>query len=64
VNPRGIVTPEDADLIEQARAQKTAADANWRRVVLDVAARSSVRETAKTARISPDTITQWKKQTT
>jgi hypothetical protein len=61
VNPRGTVTSEDADLIKQARAQKVAADANWRRVVLDVATRSSVRETAKVAGISPDTITQWKK---
>lgn len=61
MNPRGTVTPEDADLIEQARAQKAAADANWRQVILDVASRSSIRETAKTARISPDTITQWKK---
>jgi hypothetical protein len=61
VNPRGTVTSEDADLIKQAHAEKVAADANWRRVVLDVATRSSVRETAKVAGISPDTITQWKK---
>jgi hypothetical protein len=61
VNPRGTVTSEDADLIKQAHAEKVAADANWRRVVLDVTTRSSVRETAKVAGISPDTITQWKK---
>jgi hypothetical protein len=64
VNPRGTVTTEDADLIQVARAQKAAADANWRRVVVEVAERSrSVRETAKVAGISPDTITQWKKTT-
>jgi transposase len=63
VNPRGTVTTEDADRIQAARAQKAAADANWRTVVLDVAARSSIRETAKVAGISPDTITQWKKST-
>jgi transposase len=62
VNPRGIVTQQDADRITAARNQKTAADANWRQVVLDVAARSSVRAAAKVAGISPDTITQWKKQ--
>ena len=58
------MTTEDADRIQAARAQKAAADANWRRVVLEVAERSrSVRETAKVAGISPDTITQWKKST-
>ncbi|MDF2578425.1 MAG: hypothetical protein K0S49_4 [Microbacterium sp.] len=63
MNPKGIVTEHDHELLAQARAQKAEADANWRRVVLEVAARSgSIRETAKAAGISPDTITEWKKQ--
>jgi transposase len=56
------VTTQDAERIEAARAQKTAAEHHWRQTVLDVAARSSVRAAAKEAGISPDTITQWKKQ--
>ena len=62
MNPKGTVTQQDADLIEAARAQRDAADENWRAVVLEVAARSSVREAAKVARISPNTIMLWKKQ--
>lgn len=61
VNPRRTVTQQDADRIAQARAAKDAAEANWRAVILDVTTRSSIRETAKEAGISPDTITQWKK---
>lgn len=64
MNPKGVVTVQDAELIRHARAERALAEANWRRTVLEVAARSSIREAAKVAGISPETITQWKKQAT
>lgn len=62
MNQRGIVSEEDAERIERARAAKAHADANWRAVVLEVAGRSSIRATAKVAGVNPDTIVEWKKQ--
>jgi hypothetical protein len=58
------VTEDDIARIEAARTAKAEADANWRNVVLEIAARSSVRAAAREAGISPDTIMQWKKHTT
>jgi hypothetical protein len=63
------VTETDIALLQRARAEREKAravweesEARWRQTVLEVAARShSVRETAKVAGISPDTITQWRK---
>jgi hypothetical protein len=61
VNPRGIVSAEDHERIRAARAARDAAEANYRAVVVDVTTRSSIRETAKSAAVSPDTIVRWKR---
>ena len=61
MNPRGIVSVEDLEALEAARTLKRAADENWRNTVLAVAERSSVREAAKAAEVSPDTISRWKR---
>lgn len=64
MNQPGIVTEEDAALIETARALRDAAEQNWRRTILGVADRSSIRAAAKAARISPNTIFLWTKEDT
>jgi hypothetical protein len=61
VNPRGIVSAEDAEHIRAARVARDTAEAQFRATVLDVTTRSSVRETAKAAHVSPDTIVRWKR---
>ena len=61
MNPRGIVSDEDHERIRAARAQRDQAEAAFRATVLDVTTRSSVRETAKAAHVSPDTIVRWKR---
>jgi hypothetical protein len=55
---------EDITRIEEARRKRDEAAAEFRAVVLDVATRASLRETAKAARVRPNTITDWKKQAT
>lgn len=62
---------DDAELIEAARrrrdeaaAQLAQVDADWKRVVLEVAARSGVRAAAEVARVRPNTVSDWKKQAT
>jgi transposase len=62
VTARGTVTETDIALLERARAAKDAADAEWQAVILALAERSSIREAAKAARISPDTIVRWRRQ--
>lgn len=59
---RGAVTENDLELIEQARAAKDTADAQWQAAVLALAERSSIREAAKAAGISPDTIVRWRRE--
>jgi len=61
VNPRGIVTATDHELIRAARTRRDIAEREFRETVLAVASRSSVRETAKAAAVSPDTISRWKR---
>jgi hypothetical protein len=61
VNPRGIVSAEDHERIRAARQARDAAEQAFHRIVVDVTTRSSVRETAKSAGVSPDTIVRWKR---
>lgn len=63
MNPRGIVSAEDLEAIQTARARRDAAERDFRQTVVDVTTRSSVRETAKAAEVSPDTISRWKRGT-
>jgi DNA-binding MurR/RpiR family transcriptional regulator len=61
VNPRGIVSDEDRRRISAARDQAQTAEAEYRAIVVDVTTRSSIRETAKAAGVSPDTIVRWRR---
>ena len=61
MNPRGIVSDIDHERIRAARARRDIAEREFRETVLDVTTRSSVRETAKAAAVSPDTISRWKR---
>ena len=70
MNPRGTVSPEDAEHIRAAKAELDAADAEREKkhaafvaVVRDVTTRSSIRETATTAGLSTRTVRLWKTQT-
>jgi transposase-like protein len=56
------VTEDDIARIEQVRVAKETADADWQTAVLALAERSSIREAAKVAGISPDTIVRWRRQ--
>jgi transcriptional regulator with XRE-family HTH domain len=61
VNPRGIVSAEDHERIRAARLARDASQREFQSIVVDVTTRSSVRETAKSAGVSPDTIVRWKR---
>jgi hypothetical protein len=61
VTQRGTVTDDDIARIERARAAKESADTEWQATVLALAERSSIREAAKAAGISPDTIVRWRR---
>jgi DNA-binding MurR/RpiR family transcriptional regulator len=61
VNPRGIVSDDDKRRITAARAQAETAEAEYHAIVVEVTARSSIRETAKAAGVSPDTIVRWRR---
>lgn len=60
MRPRGTVSAQDAEAIRQARMKLEAAEAEFRNVVLDVTTRSSVRETAKAAGLSSNTVQRWR----
>ena len=59
VTRRGIVSAEDQDRINRARSEMEAKEADFRRIVLEVTTRSSVRETAKAAGIGHATVERW-----
>ena len=61
MNRRGIVSAEDHEAIRNARVHRDQAEREFRAIVLEVTTRSSVRETAKAAEVSPDTISRWKR---
>lgn len=70
MNLRVPVSADDEDAIRRARAEMEAREAEFRRgeaafrrVVVDVATRSSDRETAKVAHVSTNTLTRWKRDT-
>ena len=70
MNPRGTVSPEDAEHIraakarlDEARAELDKQHAVFVAVIRDVTTRSSIRETATTAGLSTRTVRLWKTQT-